>query len=293
MLFKFTKWWEEFRGNVFLTFDGCAQYLSSPTAPYLIAHAYKHSRTPPPVLVACVRNPVDQVISWWQYENNAMIWGESMGLTEWNTYLRSELYPPKTILQALEYSNSSFVLKAYKDAKELVQKKLSSSSQPILTLPPWALTWPGGQLSVIGKGYSRSICLYNDVFQSEFGEITNGNKLLHGENIKVGYLYIATLASQESRNQLKYLLRSILSDGIQRHVNRRFQSVNHVVMHCVELALGRVCSSANYNCRRNSNPQSPDQTFLADSIERKALNEHFRSEAVEMESMLARPTGWI
>lgn len=242
--------------------------------------------------MACVRNPVDQAISWWQYENNAMIWGESMGLTEWNTNLRSELYPPKTIVQALEYSQSTLVQTAYKDAKVLIQKKLSLSSQLILTLPPWALTWPGGQLSVIGKGYSQSIYHYNDVFQSEFGQSINEYESLHGNNIKVGYVYIATLESQETGSKLKSLLRPILSGTIQRSLNRKYQSVS-TVMHHLELALGRVCSSVNHNGRRNSNPQSSDKSLLADSTEHIVLNKYFKPEAIEMESMLGIHTGWI
>jgi hypothetical protein len=52
--------------------DGCAQYLSSPSAPYLIAQAYREAGQPPPVLIACVRNPADQALSWWDYEKNGM-----------------------------------------------------------------------------------------------------------------------------------------------------------------------------------------------------------------------------
>jgi hypothetical protein len=60
-------------GKPFFTFDGCAQYLTHPAVPQLIARAYRDAGQPPPVLVACVRNPVDQAVSWWRYENNAML----------------------------------------------------------------------------------------------------------------------------------------------------------------------------------------------------------------------------
>ena len=41
---KLTRWFEEcICDNIFICFDGCAQYLSSPTAPYLIATAYSSS----------------------------------------------------------------------------------------------------------------------------------------------------------------------------------------------------------------------------------------------------------
>eukprot|EP00978_Attheya_sp_CCMP212_P039137 scaffold200920_cov59-Attheya_sp.AAC.1 len=54
------------------SFDGCAQYLTSPTAPHLIALVYRHAGQPPPIIIACVRNPVDQAMSWWNYEQAAM-----------------------------------------------------------------------------------------------------------------------------------------------------------------------------------------------------------------------------
>ena len=28
----------------------------------------------PPVMIACVRDPVSQTVSWWRYENNAIKW---------------------------------------------------------------------------------------------------------------------------------------------------------------------------------------------------------------------------
>lgn len=75
-----TKWfYQKVLQKPFFTFDGCAQYLTSPTAPYLIAEAYRAAGQPPPVLVACVRDPVDQAISWWRYENNAMQWYVNLG----------------------------------------------------------------------------------------------------------------------------------------------------------------------------------------------------------------------
>jgi hypothetical protein len=72
---KITKWFHEtILRKSFFTFDGCSQYLTSPTAPYLIAKAYSAANQRPPILVVSVRNPVDQAISWWKYENNAILW---------------------------------------------------------------------------------------------------------------------------------------------------------------------------------------------------------------------------
>jgi hypothetical protein len=69
------KWFRQrVLGKPFFTYDGCAQYLTNPAVPRLIAKAYRDAGQPPPVLVACVRDPVDQTVSWWRYENNAMLW---------------------------------------------------------------------------------------------------------------------------------------------------------------------------------------------------------------------------
>jgi hypothetical protein len=70
-----TKWFHRYiLRKPFFTFDGCAQYLTSPSAPYLIARAYRDAGLPPPILIVCVRDPVQQTISWWNYEQQAMKW---------------------------------------------------------------------------------------------------------------------------------------------------------------------------------------------------------------------------
>lgn len=267
-------------GNVFFTFDGCAQYLSSPSAPYLIANAYRRNNTQPPILVACIRNPVDQAISWWLYENNAMSWGESMGLKDWNTQLRSEKYPPKNISEALEYSQSSFVHNAYENAEYLA--KTSS----LRMFPSWALTWPGGQLSIFGKGYSRNIDRYNEVFKTEFGDPTSEI----AQN-KIGWVHVAPLELQETGIQLKTCLRPILVKVAKRCAAARNKSSTTLMCH-IDLALEKVCASASSNNRRNSNPQPPDQLLLAVSDERKVLQEYYNKEITEMETKLGGSLSW-
>ena len=84
----------------FFTFDGCAQYLTSPVAPYFIAATYKAASLPPPTLIACAREPVSQALSWWKYEQNAMSWGEGMGLTKPNTALRSKVRMGENVEEA-------------------------------------------------------------------------------------------------------------------------------------------------------------------------------------------------
>ena len=105
----------------FFTFDGCAQYLTSPVAPHFLAASYKSSSLPPPALIACAREPVAQALSWWKYEQNAMRWGESMGLTKPNTALRTKEYFSKSIGRALEFSKSPLTEAAYLSAEGVVE----------------------------------------------------------------------------------------------------------------------------------------------------------------------------
>ncbi len=159
---------------LFITFDGCAQYLTSPTAPYLIAAAYKLANQKPPVLISCVRDPVKQTLSWWKYENNAQTWGEGIGLKEWNNELRSSSYPPKSISEALKFTQSNFVNDLYERAEALfpLDSLLSpdGNRKKRLYLPAWGMSWPGGQLTGIGRNakFSDNILRYEGVFSQAF-----------------------------------------------------------------------------------------------------------------------------
>jgi hypothetical protein len=122
-----------------------------------------------------VRDPLEQAISWWQYENAAMEWGKSMGLNDFNTGLRTDQYPPCDVNSALEYSLGSNVNDLYQNANELYSSELLQKLQKEnrdLRLPEWAMTWPGGQLTGIGRNakYSENINRYERVFGSIFGE---------------------------------------------------------------------------------------------------------------------------
>jgi len=173
---KITKWfYQKVLKTPFFTFDGCSQYLTSPTAPYLLANAYLVAGQPPPILIVCLRNPIDQAISWWKYENNAMIWANSMNLTEWNTDLRSLAYPPSTLHDAIEFSLSEETEKLYVSAEQLflrINNCQINNSKSHYYLPPWAMTWPRGQLSTFGRSgrYAKNIRRYERVFSEAFGK---------------------------------------------------------------------------------------------------------------------------
>ena len=169
-----TKWfYTRVLGRPFFTFDGCAQYLTSPTTPYLLATAYLQAGQPPPVLLACVRDPTSQALSWWRYENGAIAWGEGMGLTTKNLELRTSGYFSTSIQDALRHSLSPIVVDQYAHAEQIGKRVWALAKQgnfpqinALLPLPPFALTWPGGQLTGIGRNgkYSDNIARYERVF---------------------------------------------------------------------------------------------------------------------------------
>ena len=296
---QIARWWEEqVRGNIFFCFDGCAQYLSSPTAPYLIASAYRNSS--PPVLVACVRNPVDQAVSWWQYENNAMAWGEGMGLKEWNTTLRSVSYPPKNIAEAIEFSKSDFVQNAYANAESLGRIYLqqycgggdSSHSFKRLfgllkgetkCLPSWAITWPAGQLSIIGRSgkYMDNIRRYNNVFSDAFASQISANSDKHStSDNKVGFVHIVPIENQSDERVLKMAILPLLSDVILNVANRRKLAYTTVIPG-MEKVIDRMCTNLKFDMthRRNSSASLSHSEFGPTSEAISLLGNHFEAES--------------
>ena len=294
---KITRWWEEkVQGNLFFCFDGCAQYLSSPTAPYLISRAYEGVSTPP-ILVACLRNPVDQALSWWRYENNAMVWGESMGLEVWNAGLRSKLYPPKTIASAVEFAKSDFVQNMRSDAENFARNSgqhcngnTSNATSPLsnnlsgsmrcIRLPSWAITWPGGQLSTIGTtgNYSANIDRYNKVFS------TAEEKSSHTTwQRKIGVIHTVLLECQSGR-KIKSAIEPFLSDVVLRCANRRNLAFA-TLMSSMEVAIERVAQDV-FGTHRNSSA-SLDLEFEASEEDLAILCKHFEAE-IEWYSDLLR-----
>eukprot|EP00559_Dactyliosolen_fragilissimus_P009497 CAMPEP_0184862620 /NCGR_PEP_ID=MMETSP0580-20130426/7067_1 /TAXON_ID=1118495 /ORGANISM="Dactyliosolen fragilissimus" /LENGTH=177 /DNA_ID=CAMNT_0027360571 /DNA_START=446 /DNA_END=975 /DNA_ORIENTATION=+ len=177
----------------------------------MIAEAYRLANEPPPVLIACVRDPVQQAVSWWKYENNAISWGESMGLTEWNIKLRSEAYPPKSISEALAFSQSTFVRESYEKAERLVSTKIDEG-----ILPPWAMTWPAGQLGSIGRSgnFSSNIQRYERVFKSYFSE-PNQETVQENAN-RLSYVSVIPIEFLSDDNKLNDTLLSILNKAALR-----------------------------------------------------------------------------
>mmetsp|Transcript_21185 Transcript_21185/g.44351 ORF Transcript_21185/g.44351 Transcript_21185/m.44351 type:complete len:521 (+) Transcript_21185:118-1680(+) len=288
---KITRWWEEkIMGNIFFCFDGCAQYLTSPTAAYLIANAYQnYENGDPPVLVVCVRDPVEQAISWWKFENDAMRWGSSMGLKSWNTALRSKNYPPQTIVEALQFSNSEFVRNAYLEAEQLAQSIIPTSNRGtkcnidvplklgVIRLPQWALTWPAGQLSTIGRSgrFDSNIQRYNRIFSSVFGNI-------HAENADKtkSFVHVVPLDIQTNGVLLKDPLHRILSDMVMRRAYRYKQCIPTLIS-IIDRAIDCLCDFNKHGAvRRNSSSTLEITTSEPNARDVKTLQDYFCSKYV-------------
>lgn len=100
-----------------------------------------------------------------------------MGLTEWNIDLRSSSYPPTSFQKSIDFSLSNETETSYKLAEQLFQHANDkqdniNDSTTSYFLPPWAMTWPSGQLSTFGRNgrYATNINRYEKVFQKVFGE---------------------------------------------------------------------------------------------------------------------------
>jgi hypothetical protein len=292
---KITKWWHEhknwLRGKPkadtapFLVFDGCAQYLTSPTSAYLIAEAYRQARVSTlPVLVACVREPVSQALSWWRYENNAMLWGQDMGLTEWNSELRTSSYPPTTIVDALKFSNSIFVEKSYVEAESLVQSLVHRGSTCI-RLPSWAITWPAGQLGVFGRNskYWDNLTRYERVFGSycNRGLMSShdmGTKFQpHFSKYEYNFQFILVIRTEDLSTDLNPFLSKVLErvshhkQGLER---QRLLDISKRVQVCQT----DVRKNATCGIRREFKDVDAEQTMMLRKLLAKdveAVNRHF------------------
>jgi len=196
--------------------------LSSPTAAHLIAQAYHEAGQKPPVLIACVRRPVDQALSWWKYENNAMKWGEGMMLKTWNYGLRGQLYPPKSVEDAVKYSHSYHVANMYQRAERFVLENVQN--RRLIRLPQWAVTWPGGQLSALG----RNSCFTSNIsrYERAFGDSRRPQS--HNPEQTLTHVTIFPMEYLRDERVLKNFLVSILHQVAKRlDDNSHFDAAIH------------------------------------------------------------------
>jgi len=313
-----TKWWNErVLGKPFFTYDGCAQYLTSPTAAALIAETYQRAGQDSPVLVACVRDPVDQAISWWRYENNAMEWGSCMGLSEWNTPLRTNMYPPRSVSEALQFSSSTTVQKLYADAENLVKsphnlsidghtRSLDNTDLAIqhrYRMPSWAITWPGGQLSTTGRNgkYVTNIRRYERTFKDYF----QGSMVKREDEGNVlpalTYVTVVPIDYMSANVQLRDTMISVMNQAAVRHYRCTRNGEGNPIFHQAEDTMRMLHESVRnlfkdaVKIRRNSGTKLSNADMEPDSADRAILATFFEMETrdlINMTGMEATDFGW-
>jgi hypothetical protein len=138
---KLTRWASQAAGRPFLAYDACAQYLTGPCTPALM----RASCGPNVPIFVCLREPVAQNVSWWRYEQAAVAWGDSMGLSTTHAAKDRKEYPPATLESAHALSSGQMMARMYAEAEALVGST-PATGQPIWVLPNWAITWPNGSL---------------------------------------------------------------------------------------------------------------------------------------------------
>ena len=80
---------------------------------------------------------------------------------------------------ALAFSNGPLTTAVYLSAEGTVKARDASGDLDKFELPPWSLTWPGGQLTGIGRSgkFSENILRYERVFTSKFVERASSETL--------------------------------------------------------------------------------------------------------------------
>lgn len=228
-----------------------------------------------------------------------MSWGESIGLQQWNKSLRSNQYPPKSIVEAIRFAECDFVRNAYKDAERLVEYLIRPDENPgspvlrllsgnIKRLPPWAITWPAGQLSTIGRSgkYVQNLQRYNEVFSRAFGPgipltepggHSDGTIQTSAGN-QTGIVHIVPLESQSDAKSLRLAIRPFLLDVSRRCAHRRKISDTKLVS-CLDRALDRFCKEGTFEAtRRNSSviTHNPDLEPIQEELE--VMDKYFEAE---------------
>ena len=149
----FTKLWQNHvTGQGFFTYDACAQYATARWVPH-----YLHRVNPNAKVLYCLREPVSQNVSWYNFEKQSDAAFDSMGAGA--AYVPGR-EPATTMREAWDGSLSPAVAQKYAGSEALVGRAF---------LPLWAATWPRGQtyaLSQMGR-YSDNVARYLQYFPRE------------------------------------------------------------------------------------------------------------------------------
>jgi len=206
-----------------------------------------------------------------------------MGLSEWNEEVRSEAYPPRTVTEALEFSGSDYVEGLYAGAEAL-----SRGGGTLRGLPPELMTWPGGQLTGIGRNgrYASNVARYERVFRDAFPKEANswgGRRPPNDENSSSSSGLIFTTVVPLERLSDINKLRDVLED-VTNKVTRRCGGTERNGAIAVPRNLALI--------RRNSGKRSSRALRGLSTTERLTFERHFAEDTAELEKMCGMRLGW-
>lgn len=202
-----------------------------------------------------------------------------MGLSHWNTELRTPLYPPLSVSGALAFSLSDTVEEAYS-----MTEGLFAGDQCTYILPPWAMTWPGGQLSGIGRNgrYMKNIQHYERVFSEAFPDDSGKH---WPDNVpktsKLRFVNVVPLEFLGSEDSLKSTLTSLMSqvDGRQGG-----SASLHEKMKDFKMSNG---------IHRNATENTSDSSLESTSAEADQLKDFFFKDSTELGEATGLKLDWM
>lgn len=204
-----------------------------------------------------------------------------MGLSKWNEALRTPSYPPGTFSSAVDFSLSDEVEKSYQRAEELIQKMIQAPPTRF-TLPPWAMTWPSGQLSSFGRNgsFAFNIRRYERVFL-EFFLSCQGVEMVPPES-KLRYVNVVLLESLGEHSALVKALTTIVKQISQRRIGiSQFE---------MEKSVDRFCCRSGVH--RNASMPLPGQDLEPTLKDKARLARIFAQDSRDLESLCGVRFGW-
>lgn len=193
-----------------------------------------------------------------------------MGLTQWNTELRSPAYPPMTISGALDFSMSETVEEAYRMTEDLFPRR-GKVQDKAFVLPPWAMTWPGGQLSGIGRNgrFASNIMRFERAFDEAFGCRQNAAVELVPATSSLKNINVVPLEFLENDEKLNSTLTSLMNQVDQRLGGSVITSLSNL--------------SASHQIRRNSSALLRQNSYPEPTqLDTKRLGLFFSKDVIEL-----------
>jgi hypothetical protein len=147
-------------------------------------------------------------------------------------------------------------------------------------LPDWAMTWPGGQLSGIGRNgrFATNIQRYERVFSDVFGRKSNHSSTFPPSS-NLQFVNVVQLDSMRSNEQLRLSLSSIMDQINQRNCCRSSTSKNQPVKP----------NKVREVVHRNASANLAGVTTVEETTRMTTL---FSSDTRELEQLCGTQFGW-